>query len=116
MYEVEYLDSSTEVLAANSIAENIMAQVDDEGHRQLLLDEIIDHRHDETAISPSEAIITSPNGVPRRKQTTKGWQLYVSWKDGSGNWIALKDLKESYPVELAEYSIQAKIDHEPPFA
>ena len=36
MYEVEYLDSSTEILAANSIAENVMSQVNEEGHRQLL--------------------------------------------------------------------------------
>ena len=41
-YEVEYLDGTTEVLTANIIAENLLAQVDKEGHRQLLLSEIID--------------------------------------------------------------------------
>jgi hypothetical protein len=40
----------------------------------------------------------------------------VNWKDGSSNWIALKDLKESYPVELAQYSINNHIDDEPAFA
>lgn len=50
-YEVEYLDGTTEILAANVIAKNLLAQVDEEGHRQLLLDdEIIDHRSDTTAI------------------------------------------------------------------
>ena len=43
-YEVEYLDGMTEVLAANAIAENMLAQVDDHGHRQLLIDEIVNHR------------------------------------------------------------------------
>ena len=47
MFEVEFLDGTTEVLAANSIAENIMAQVDDHGYRQLLIDEIVDHRKDD---------------------------------------------------------------------
>ena len=37
MYEVEYLDSTTEVLSANNIAENIMTQVDDNGHHNYYL-------------------------------------------------------------------------------
>ena len=43
-YEVEYLDGTTEVLTANIIAENLLAQVDDQGHRHLMIDEIEDHR------------------------------------------------------------------------
>lgn len=31
-YEVEFLDGRTEVLAANIIAENLFAQIDDDGH------------------------------------------------------------------------------------
>ena len=72
-------------MAANSIAENVLAQVDDQGHWQLLLDEILDHRTDMTALTSEQAIFTTKNGIPRRKQTTKGWQLYANWKDGSGN-------------------------------
>ena len=37
-FEVEYIDGTTEILSANIIAENILAQVDDQGQRQLLLD------------------------------------------------------------------------------
>ena len=43
-YKVEFLDGRTEVLTANIIAENLLAQVDDEGHRHLMIDEIEDHR------------------------------------------------------------------------
>ena len=43
-FEVEYIDDTTEILSANIIAENILAQVDDQGQMQLLIDEIIDHR------------------------------------------------------------------------
>ena len=40
----------------------------------------------------------------------------VEWRDGSYDWVALKDLKESYPVELAKYAQERKIDDEPAFA
>ena len=49
------------------------------------------------------------------KKTTKGWELFVQWKDGSGNWVSLKDLKDSYPLELAKYATQMGIDKEPSF-
>ena len=42
MYEVEYADGSKQAIAANVIAENMFASVDEEGHRHLLLDSIID--------------------------------------------------------------------------
>ena len=42
MYEVEYQDGTTVSLAANYIAENLVAQVDQEGNRHVLLDELID--------------------------------------------------------------------------
>ena len=42
-------------------------------------------------------------------RTTKGWELYVRWKDGSGDWIKKKDLKYSYPVPLADYSVMINL-------
>ena len=44
LYEVEYLDRHTYSLIANTIAENIFFQVDEEGNWYVLLDAIIDHR------------------------------------------------------------------------
>ena len=40
----------------------------------------------------------------------------VRWKDGSSDWVALKDLKQSYPVQLAEYAIKVGIHHVPAFS
>ena len=116
LYDVTFSDGHTESIAANVIAENILTQVDSEGHRQLLLDEIIDHRVLPNAITKDNALITTPSGAQRRKLTTRGWELYVTWKDGSSNWVALKDIKESYPIELAQYSIDNSIDDQPAFA
>jgi hypothetical protein len=43
MYEVEYPDGHKASLAANAIAENTFAQVNDEGGRHVLFEKIIDH-------------------------------------------------------------------------
>ena len=40
----------------------------------------------------------------------------MAWKDGSEKWIPLKDLKESNPVEVAEFAKARSIDNEPAFA
>lgn len=44
-----------------------------------------------------------------------GWQLLVEWNDGTTNWVDLKDLKASNPIELAEYAVANKIAEEPAF-
>ena len=43
-YEVEYGDGTIEIMYTNAIVECILSQVDDEGHRELLFEDIIDHR------------------------------------------------------------------------
>jgi hypothetical protein len=94
----------------------MLAQVDEEGHRQMLIDEIEDHRMMEDVIPIDQGDYTTPSGMKRKRQTTKGWELSVRWKDGSSTWIALKDLKDTYPVELANYAIANRIQDEPAFA
>jgi hypothetical protein len=115
VFEVEFLDGETAAMTANAIAENLFAQVDQEGHRLLLMDEIIDHRRGPDAVSQADAFITSPSG-PKRKKTTKGWDLLIKWKDGSETWTPMKDMKESYIVETAEYAVQCRLHEEPAFA
>ena len=110
------MDGTIEVLSANIIAENIIAQVDDSGHRQLMLDEIDDHRRLKNAIPQSQGTYKTRSGNERKKRTTRGWEVHVRWKDGSGDWIALKNIKESYPVQLAEYAVSNNLDKEPAFA
>ena len=53
--------------------------------------------------------------MKRKKRTTQGWEICVQWKDGSTNWIALKDLKDYQPVGLADYAATNKIQDEPAF-
>ena len=115
MYEVEYLDRERASLSANHIAENLFAQVDDEGTRQVLMKEIIDYPTNGQEVKQQDTFITMRTGTKRRRETTKGWEILIKWKDGSMNWVTLKDVKESYPVQLAEFAISNRISEEPVF-
>ena len=59
LYEVEYSDGHTAALSANGIAENLLSQVDPDGHRQLHFHSIIGHRSDATAVTAGDAFITT---------------------------------------------------------
>jgi hypothetical protein len=71
MYEVEYPDGHKASLAANAIAENMFAQVDDEGNQHVLFEEIVDHRTDGSEVKQQDAFILTRSGTKRRKETTK---------------------------------------------
>ena len=97
MYEVEYLDGEWMSLAANNIAENLFAQIDDDRNHQVLMDEIIGHRSNEHAVKQQDTFIVTKTGTKRRKETTKGSELLIRWKDGETDWVALKDIKGILP-------------------
>ena len=115
-YKVEFHDGQTKTVMANIIAKNILTQGDDEGHRQLMLQEIVDHCVGEDAVPKSQGFIMTKNGLRCKIMTTHGWELCVEWKDGSTDWVALKDLKELYPLKIAEYAKRTEIANEPAFA
>ena len=56
------------------------------------------------------------NGNKRRRETTKGWEVCIQWEDGSSTWNQVKDVKESFPVQLAEYAVLNQITYESAFA
>ena len=49
------------------------------------------------------------------RQTTTGWDLLIHWKDQSESWARLSDLKESHPVETAEFAKVRGTDDKPTF-
>ena len=53
----------------------------------------------------------------RRKPiiTTKGWDIQVRWKDGSSDWFPMSLVKQSNPIELAEYLHANNLQNEPAF-
>jgi hypothetical protein len=80
------------------------------------MDELIDHMQDGSAIAADDIYVTTKNGKKHMRRTTKGWKLCVLWKDGSTSWERLADLKESNPVECAEYAVANKLTTHPAFA
>ncbi len=48
--------------------------------------------------------------------TTKGLRLLVSWKDGTTSYVPLRDMKNSYLLETADYAISNNISNEPAFS
>jgi hypothetical protein len=114
-YKIEFTDGTREKYQANVIAENMFAQVDNEGIQFLLLQEITDHKSDNSAIPISKGMIHGANGQSKPKITTRGWSLLVQWKDGLISWEKLKDLKASNPIEVAEYAIANRLIEEPAF-
>jgi hypothetical protein len=115
-YEVEFQDGYKASLAANAIAENLFAQIDDEGNRHVLFQEIIDYRTTGKQVLQQDAFVITRTGTRRRRETTVGWEMLVQWKDLSTTWVSLKDMKEAYPIQTAEYAVQARIAEEPAFA
>ena len=117
VYEVEMSDGQIKEYSANVIAENILRQVDHEGYSTTLIAGIIDYKKDPSvAIPKSDKWVTTRRGGRRMRRTTVGWKLLVQWKDGTESWIPLKDLKESHPVETAEFAKARGIDDEVAFA
>ncbi|KAI2491468.1 Reverse transcriptase (RNA-dependent DNA polymerase) [Fragilaria crotonensis] len=92
-YVVEFEDGTSEVYAANMIAENMYAQVDKEGKAHTLISDIVDHESDERAMKVADGTFVDKQGRQRPRITTQGWRLLVEWKDGTTTWVPLKDLK-----------------------
>ena len=114
VYTVQFPDGSKDEYTANKISESLYASIDDQGNTMSMISGIVGHRKDETAVKSTEAMV-EVNGRRKRVITTKGWDMLVRWEDGSQSWIPLKDVKESNPLETADYAISRGIDKEPAF-
>ena len=98
------------------IAENLFAQLDDDGQRLQLLDEITDHRMEDDAYRGDDAYISDWKGKKHLRKSYRGWSLLVAWKDGSTNWVKFKDMAISNPIDTAEYALNNKLNQEPAFS
>ena len=116
IYEVELPDGSIKEVGANIIAENILSQVDEDGFSTTLMEAIVDYRVDTaTAVRKGDHYVYTKSGQRRLRKTTLGWEFLLRWRDGNETWVKLKDLKDSHPVELAEFAKARGIADEPAF-
>jgi hypothetical protein len=117
VYEVEFPDGELREYAANILEGNMLSQVDHEGHNIMLMRDIIDYEKDEAMAVPIEdKYLSTMSGQRRLRKTTQGWSFLVNWKDGTESWVKLAELKDSYPIELAEFAMARSIAYQPAFA
>ena len=62
--------------------------------------EIIDYHKNDKALSTDDGF-TIENEVSTPKKTTVGWEILVEFTNGETQWLPLKVVKESNPVQLA---------------
>ena len=115
-YMCEFPDGTVKEYSANVIATNLFAESDSNGHSSLFMYKIIDHKSSGEAVKLCDKYITSKNGTRRIRQTTAGWDFLVEWTGGTRQWMPLKILKESNPVQVAEYVMARNLSEEAAFA
>jgi hypothetical protein len=64
----------------------------------------------------ADEYFTTKLGTKQMRQTMQGWKFLVERSNGSCQWIDLKLLKESNPVQVAKYASSRNIEEEPAFA
>ena len=99
---------------ANAIAESIYIQCDADDNEYLLLDTLMDYHKDYKAIPLTDQQI-SIEGRTLSHKTTAVWQICCQWKDGSTSWEVLSELKESNPLQTAEFAVAQGIVHKHAF-
>ena len=77
MYEVEYANRYKSAMASKMTENSIFAQVDQDGQRFVLFDEIIDARTDGTQTKIPDDLIHMKNEKKSRRETAEGWDICI---------------------------------------
>ena len=85
----------------------MFAQCDIDGQQHLIMKALIDYKKDSQAVAIGDQYVYVKGKKSKRK---------IEWRDGTSTWERLAALKESNPVEVAEFATAQGIDHEPVFA
>jgi len=108
VYLAEFPDGLIAEYSANTVVKAIYNDVNDDGYNEAFLVDIIGHERTNEAITNMEA-------DQNTRHTTKGWNICLSWDDGSTSWHTLSDVKNSYTTQLAEYALMNNLQNEPAF-
>lgn len=103
-YLAEFPDGLISEYAANIIAESIYNQVNDEGYENTLFHSIISHEYE-----PPFTDIMQDENFNSKSKSTQGWKICLQWKDGSSSWHPMIDVKNLFPVQLADYALFNKL-------
>ena len=115
VYNVEFPYGAVIQYAYNVIVMEILRKVDSDGHNSKTFYGIVDYKQDDSAVSKANAFIATNRKVRKLKKTAIGWKFLFKWKDGATTLMPLKTLKESNPVEVAEFAVTRGISDDPAF-
>ena len=87
------------------------ATCDDSGNKYLVMESIVDYQKSDKAVSVSSQKVVHRGWIFMQRSTFR-WQLCIQWRDRLTSCQVLKDMKESPPVETAEYAVDQEIYHE----
>ena len=86
----------------------MFSQCDDTGNQYCLMYGIVDHKSNNKSVAQSDRyVVIGVRQLPRK--TTVRWKMCVEWRDGSTSWEKLSDMKEAYPVLVAQYATTQEI-------
>ena len=74
------------------------------------------YRKLDSAVEKKDVINVGHNGYSHKLMTTKVYEFLVLWKDGSINWIPLKDIYSSNPLETTKFSFVCQLQDKPEFS
>ena len=60
--------------------------------------------------------VTTKSGQLYARNTTAGWKLLVLWNNGTEQWILLSVMKNSKPVDVADFSVSRGFYRDPAFS
>jgi hypothetical protein len=104
VYDVEFPDGTIREYAANLIAENMLTQVDSDGYSLTLIEGIVEYRRDEAgAVSKDDDYVITKRGQKQLSKTTEWMATPGPVEYQSESWVPLKNMKESHPVDVAEF-------------
>ena len=80
----------------------------------MLLESIIDYSKDGNSVTKYIIYVTIMANRKPLRHTTVGWKLFVKFRYVSEQWVPLKTLKETDPIEVSEFATDRDIvdDHE----
>ena len=116
VYDCMFPDGTMKVYVANIIAGNIYDNVEHDGYTTALPCTIVDHKCSGDAVWMEYKYFMMKLGTRWLCQSTIGWRLLIEWTDGTRQWMDLKLLNESNPVQVAEYAVACGIADEPAYA
>ena len=116
VYDVKFPYGEVKKYADNLIAENVPSQVDPNGYYINSIEAILNHNRDGTAVHMADNFLKTKQGKLAQQHTTVGWSFLIKWKNGPKEWVHLKVLKESNPVNVVEYVTAHGIEQETAFA